>query len=1138
MAFPQTPLDIQVDLRIGGVWQDVTADVYTRDLMTVTRGRPDEGSRSDPGKCKLLFNNGLSNVSPTVLGRYSPGNPGSDLFGEIGRNTPVRVHVPAAESHLELDGDTSGTVSTPDAAALDIIGDIDIRAEIDIDMTRADLPQTILGKWGESTAERSWILRAYDGNLTFSWLDAATASFNAPLAIELIGAPVIRVVLITDDGDGGLIARFYQGDTVDGPWTQLGDDITAGFTTDLQSTTSSLFIGPVDTTIASGRQPFTGTATRFQVYDGVDGTLVADADFRALADGATGFTDSVGRVWTVNGTAEVRQRDDRFNGEISAWPARWDVSGNDVWTAVEAAGVLRRYGQGAAPLQSPLRRRIPGFSPLAYWPLEEGAQATQAASPIAGVGPLTFTQVDWAQADSLISSAALPVLASSSGTLPRMRGRIPAPASTLTSWSVNWIYRLDTANTTLRTYMRILSTGTVAQWYIQTRNDLSRILGLDADGATVFSLDVATSGDLFGQWVRVRFTATQNGGDVDWRIDWIDVGGDAGGVGDSFTGTVGRPTDVISPPDGFSADLDGMAIGHISAWPSNTTSAYTNAITAWQGEEAGERLLRLGMEENLPLTVRGVIAEQELMGAQGQETVLDLLGECAASDGGILMEHRARPALRYRDRRSLYNQTPALTLDYTADGEVAPPLEPVDDDADTVNDVTVQRTGGSSARAVLENGALSVLAPPDGVGRYDTSVQLSLASDEQTEPIANWRLHLGTWDEPRYPVVHVDLAAAPHLTDAVLAVDQGDLIRITNPPAWLPPGDIDLIVQGYTESFDQYAWDLYFNCTPAGPWNVGAVDDDSPAPSRVDARPGGSTLTAAVDADDTELLVHTPAPGPRPPAPWIYSDGPGIVHPSRAAQFPVDLRIAGEVVRVTASEPAVWDTFTRTTASAWGTADSGQTWTVTGSAADYSVGSGYAVAAQPSTGIAHLTLITAPGPDTDLYADVATDVLAAGASLFSGLLLRAVDNNNHYMLRLDFNTSAGIVATLRKRVSGTETQLATYTSPLTHVAGTFYRARFRAEGSDLKAKVWLASGPEPSLWKLEATDTALTAAASVGTRSFRNTGNTNTSAQMRFDTFTVLTPQALTVQRSVNGITKSQAQGAEVRLARPARIAL
>jgi hypothetical protein len=160
----------------------------------------------------------------------------------------------------------------------------------------------------------------------------------------------------------------------------------------------------------------------------------------------------------------------------------------------------------------------------------------------------------------------------------------------------------------------------------------------------------------------------------------------------------------------------------------------------------------------------------------------------------------------------MYNQIPALTLDYTQPG-LASPLEPTGDDDGTENDVTVTRAGGSSGRAVLEEGALSVQAPPDGVGPYPVQETLNLHDDAQTEPLAYWRLHLGTYEGRRYPQVRVMVhQTPPALLDQILAVDVGDRVVIRNPPPWLAPGDIELIVQGYEETWEsEFQWDIVFN---------------------------------------------------------------------------------------------------------------------------------------------------------------------------------------------------------------------------------------------------------------------------------------------------------------------------------------
>ena len=830
MAFPQTPLDVWVELGIAGVWQDVTADVFDTEKITITRGRQDEGARTDPGKCALAFNNGASKVATGVSGRYSPRNPRSDLYGRIGRNTPLRVSVPGPTSYLELDGSPGNYASTPDAAALDITGDLDLRWEGEADWNQAGA-QALIGKWEPAGNQKAYMMRLENnGLLLHQSSDGFLGSFFRADLPALPRHAALRTTLDVDNGAGGRTVRFYWAPTIAGPWTEFGSPYIASGTTPTFSSTAPLKVAPADLTVALARYPVAGRTYKAEVRTGIDGTLVAAPDFTAQAPGITSFTDSAGRAWTLAGTATISNRRTRFTGEVSSWPARWDVSGNDVRVPVEASGVLRRYGQGAKALDSTLLRRIPSYGPLAYWPMEEGSAATQAYSPISGVRALTLTNVNWAQADSLPSSKPLPVLASANGGLPRLYGPVPAPSSTLTSWLVTWVYRLDALFTTGPwTFMRILSTGTVAEWYLMSNNGLSRVLGKDSDGTTVFTQDIATGADLFNRWNRVRLSAAQSGGNVTWTITWTDVGGDSGNFTGSFTGTVGRPTGVSSPPDGYASALDGMAIGHISVWPSNTTAAYDRAIDAWTGETAGARMVRLGSEETRPVTVYGALADQEQVGPQRTLAFLDLIDEAADVDGGILYERRDTLGLAYRDRISLYSQVPALILDYTVRGHVAPPLEPVDDDQKVRNDVTVTRDGGSSARVTLDTGTLSTQAPPNGVGVYDESTTLNLYDDDQPLQHAAWRLHLGTVDEARYPVVHIDLAAAPTLVDQVTALESGDRIQIRNPPPWLPADTIDLILQGYQETMGHpNDWNLQLTCTPASPWTVAetAITED------------------------------------------------------------------------------------------------------------------------------------------------------------------------------------------------------------------------------------------------------------------------------------------------------------------------
>ncbi|WP_431888728.1 hypothetical protein [Nocardiopsis alba] len=76
---------VRVEIQVDTEWVDITRDVYTREDISITRGRADEGQDVDPGKCSFVLNN--------RDGRYSPRNPRSPYYGLLGRNTPIRLSV-------------------------------------------------------------------------------------------------------------------------------------------------------------------------------------------------------------------------------------------------------------------------------------------------------------------------------------------------------------------------------------------------------------------------------------------------------------------------------------------------------------------------------------------------------------------------------------------------------------------------------------------------------------------------------------------------------------------------------------------------------------------------------------------------------------------------------------------------------------------------------------------------------------------------------------------------------------------------------------------------------------------------------------------------------------------------------------
>ncbi|MBA9003658.1 hypothetical protein [Thermomonospora cellulosilytica] len=890
MPFPDEPLDIRVELQIGGVWTDITGDVRTREAITITRGRQDEGQAADPGSCSLEIRN--------TNGKYSPRNPLSPYYGQFGRNTPIRVSVPGGYPYLAMPGGAGDRLSCPDRASLDITGDIDIRIELTPDEWRAG---SLVGKASGSHWSWSLTMGALSGGdlvPILAWTeDGVTIRSHNPTTAAPPRVPTgrraLRATLDVDNGAGQHVATFYYADSIDGPWT-VWEVRTGTGTTSLWSGTAPIEVGDISQ-VSGDTVP--GRYHAFEVRSGIDGPVVAGWRPDDMTAGSSSFTDPQGNVWTVAGAASISDREYRFHGEVSEWPPKWTPGEHDAWVPIQASGVLRRLGQGRKALKGALTRAIAGQTPYAaWWPLEDAAGATQGASGYAGGAPMIAT------GDAAFGSEGAGGVAAGL-TVSGTNGQAFASVTgSPTEWAVSivlippaqWV--VDTVSPVIR--WTTPGGTTAVDWSLYVFPDPSgsviAVLEIaDRNGVIVLNpapnwvlnnyltgpgmpIHLAVMLNQFGAQVLLLVATNGNEDPLSWA--WVDTSAPVTSI---YLHTAA--TDTVDTVGAVAHVL----VGGRTRW--GQMLALATAAQGHAGETAVERITRVAAEEGIPLDVVG--DESEQVGPQGLATALDLIAEAASADGGALYERLDPPGLRYRTRVTGYNRPPTLTLDYSA-GEIAPPLEPIDDDQLVRNDVTVERVGGSSARAIDETSPLSVLPPPDGVGRYDESLSLSLFDDSRLADIAWWRVHLGTVDEARYPTVAVNLHRHPHLIPAALATDIRDRIRLDGLPPYVPPGPTDQIVEGYTETLGLYTWRIEFNTSPASPWDVAYADD--PMWGRADT--DGSQLAAAVTAAATTLSVAVTA-GP------LWTTSP--------AEFPFDVLIGGEVMTVTAiSGAASPQTFT------------------------------------------------------------------------------------------------------------------------------------------------------------------------------------------------------------------------------------
>lgn len=539
----------------------------------------------------------------------------------------------------------------------------------------------------------------------------------------------------------------------------------------------------------------------------------------------------------------------RFYGEVSAWPQRWDKTGRDMYTPIQAYGVKRRLGQGAVGLRSVMYRGMTSQSDVvAYWPCEDSEGATEFASGLPGHDAMRWVYGDAnpAQFDGFIASDPLPMASNAGWT-----GAVPVYSVTgLTQ--VNFLLAVPSGGvSTTSSIIFIRTTGSAQVWTLNV--DTSGALRLQAFNAP--GTQIADSGfvafGVNGKLLRVSIELDSTTSDVDWAVSTLEVGKTLGlSTSGTLAGrTIGRIRRLtINPSVSGSPQMDDVALGHISVHNAiSSIYAVSDELNAYSGEYAADRISRLCGEEGIPVTIVGTAADSTRMGPQVNATLLEVLASAAEADMGILYEPRDSLGLAYRTRASMYAQDAALTLDYTT--RALSGIEPVEDDDAVRNDITVSRVNGSSARAQLESGPLSVNAPPDGVGRYDDEVSISVQRDEDLSDQATWRLHMGTVDEARYPVLGFNLANGAFTSDAGLtadaaALDVGDRIVVTDAPALsTSPEDIQQIAQGFTETITPFEWLIDANCTPAAPWDVG-VWDDTTGPGEARYSSDGTTLVA------------------------------------------------------------------------------------------------------------------------------------------------------------------------------------------------------------------------------------------------------------------------------------------------------
>ena len=682
MAYPEDPLPVVIEFWDGSQWVDITGYTFARrgGGIEIERGFPDEGREPEPSRATLTLDN--------RDGRFSPRNPSGPYYGLIGRNTPVRVRIVgdiSGDGYLHIEDENHigplTSVRNVSVGSINVTEDLDVR--VDVLSFGWKTGSSLAAMYPSFDGDKSWaLLVTTDGLLRLIWTTDGTDS-GSVIAESTVAAPLVdgqrkavRATLDVDNGSSGWTVTFYTADTIDGPWTQLGSPVTG-------SGVTSIF--PANWFIEIGHDPtFFGSYPEMRIYavqvlDGIDGDPLADLDFRGQTqqDPARGnfqVQDDAGTWWEISSGPAQRmwlvQPGIRMVGEVSEWPTRWDVSGQNVETAITAQGVLRRLRQGGSLARTPMRSVMQAYDPtyglMAYWPMEEGSQATSFASGLReGGSPLKYSGERPDSGENgigpLLGSDRIPVL----NAKTTLRGAIRnTPFWPVTDFSLGCI--MDVPPTTgwadNTPIIWVEQPGSVAVWEIRYKSgsggDL-QVRALDASGAELAAsstLDFNIDGERF--WL--YFEVVQSGSNIAWAVEtWmVDDDGVSASIRTLRNGTFSNltlnpPTGVVVAPYG---GLNELAIGHIAVLGQDFLGQLGGhpgdvgqAMLSFAGETAAVRAHRLATEAGVNLRIRGTALDVLLKGdtktvAMGPQaipsTVVDAFNETWAADQALVFETR------------------------------------------------------------------------------------------------------------------------------------------------------------------------------------------------------------------------------------------------------------------------------------------------------------------------------------------------------------------------------------------------------------------------------------------------------------------------------------------------------------------
>ena len=219
---------------------------------------------------------------------------------------------------------------------------------------------------------------------------------------------------------------------------------------------------------------------------------------------------------------------------------------------------------------------------------------------------------------------------------------------------------------------------------------------------------------------------------------------------------------------------------------------------------------------------------------------------------------------------------------------------------------------------------------------------------------------------------------------------------------------------------------------------------------------------------------------------------------------------AADQVTVAASGPTTYadDAFGRTSVDTWGSATTGGSYTLQGTAADYDVSAGRGTMSLAAGVTRQAALAAVSATDVDLSFRVTTNKVPTGGAQFIYGIVRRVSATSQYHVKLRLAPNGNVFVQASTLLSNTEAPIGTevQVAGLTFTPGSFIWLRAQVSGTSpttLRIRAWADGTSEPSTWQYTATNNAaaLQAAGGVGLRAYLSGGTTNAPVLYSFDDF-------------------------------------